>query len=61
MRNVTRSKISIFGLVAGAIFAVVGAWLLWSDRDVLLSFIKIFAGLFLLLFGLGVLGASWRR
>lgn len=60
MRNVTHARFSILGLIAGSIFVVVGAWLLWSDRELLFRFIKVFAGFFLLMFGLGVLGASTR-
>lgn len=61
IRNVTPRPISIFGIVIGAIFIVVGGWLLYSDWETLFKFLKLFGGFFLLLFGLGVLGASLRR
>jgi len=62
MRNVTPNRrVSVIGLVAGFVFLIVGGWLIVSDWETLLAFFKLFAGFFLVLFGLGVLGASVRR
>jgi fucose permease len=61
MVNVTPRRPSIIGIVIGACLLVVGAYLLWLGRDTLWQFIKIFAGFFLLLFGLGILTASAAR
>jgi fucose permease len=61
MVNVTPRRPSIIGMVIGAALLIVGVWLLWSDFETLLKFLKIFAGFFLLLFGLGVLTASAAR
>lgn len=61
IRNITPRSINIFGLVVGCIFVIVGGWLLYSDWETLFRFLKLFGGFFLLLFGLGVLGASLRR
>lgn len=65
LRNVTPGAksggISLIGFLAGLVFLIVGGWLIYSDWETLLKFLKLFAGFFLLLFGLGVLGASIRR
>ncbi|HIH23906.1 TPA: hypothetical protein HA251_02625 [Candidatus Woesearchaeota archaeon] len=61
MVNVTPRKISIVGVVVGAALLIVGVWLIWSDFETLLKFLKLFAGFFLVLFGLGVLTASAAR
>lgn len=61
MVNVTPRKISIVGIVIGAALLIVGVWLIWSDFETLLKFLKLFAGFFLVLFGLGVLTASAAR
>lgn len=65
IRNVTPGTrgpgISIIGLIAGTVFLIVGGWLIYSDWQTLLKFLKLFAGFFLVLFGLGVAGASMRR
>lgn len=61
MVNVTPRKVSIVGIVIGAALLIVGVWLIWSDFETLLRFLKLFAGFFLVLFGLGVLTASAAR
>ncbi len=65
IRNVTPGahgpRMSIIGFIAGTIFLIVGGWLIYSDWQTLLKFLKLFAGFFLVLFGLGVVGASMRR
>jgi hypothetical protein len=65
IRNVTPgaqgARISIIGFIAGTVFLIVGGWLIYSDWQTLLKFLKLFAGFFLVLFGLGVVGASMRR
>ena len=59
--NVTPRRPSIVGVVIGVILTIVGAYLLWDNRQTVLEFIFIFAGFFLVLFGLGVLTASIAR
>lgn len=61
MVNVTPRRLSITGLVVGAALLVVGVWLIWLDFELLLGFLKLFAGFFLVLFGLGILTASAAR
>lgn len=60
--NANPRKPSIIGMVIGASLFVVGAWLLYLDWKALLSFLKIFAGFFLVLLGLGTfLSALMQR
>jgi len=61
MVNVTPRRPSIIGILIGAALLIVGVWLLWSDFETLLKFLKLFVGFFLVLFGLGVLTASAAR
>jgi|GEM_PF-2676529 len=62
MVNVSPRKPSILGMVAGAAFFIVGVWLLYLDWKTLLQLLKLFAGFFLVLLGLGTfLGALMRR
>jgi len=61
MVNVTPRKPSMVGIVIGIALIIVGVWLLYLDFKMLLSLLKLFAGFFLLLFGLGVLTASATR
>jgi len=58
MVNVTPRKPSVFGIVLGSVLTIVGVYLLYLDFAILLTLLKIFAGFFLLLFGLGILTAS---
>ena len=60
MRNITPNPWNIVGLAFGIAFVVVGGWLLYSDWEILVKFIKIFVGFFLLLLGLGVVSANLR-
>lgn len=60
MRNVTPHPLRILGLVIGVAFVIVGGWLIYSDWQTLLKFLKLFAGFFLLLLGLGVVSANLR-
>jgi hypothetical protein len=59
--NVTPRKPSVIGIIIGAALLIVGAYLLYLDWKTLLSLLKLFAGFFLLLFGLGILTASAAR
>ncbi len=61
MINVTPRKPSVVGMAIGAALAVVGIWLLALDWATLLTLIKLFAGLFLLLIGIGIFTASFAR
>lgn len=61
MVNVTPRRPSIVGIVIGAALLILGVWLLYTEWQQLLQFLKIFGGFFLVLFGLGVLTASAAR
>ncbi len=61
MINVTPRKPSIIGMAIGAALAVIGVWLLALDWTTLVRLIKLFAGLFLLLIGIGTFTASLAR
>jgi threonine/homoserine/homoserine lactone efflux protein len=58
MVNANPRTPSIIGIFIGAALLIVGVWLLISEWEQLLKFLKIFGGLFLTLFGLGILTAS---
>jgi len=61
MVNVTPRRPSLIGIVIGLALVLVGGWLLVNQWDTLLPLLKIFAGFFLLLFGLGIFTASAAR
>ncbi len=61
MVNVTPRRPSIIGMVIGAALAIVGGWLLYRNFDTLLPLLQLFAGFFLLLFGVGILLGSVAR
>lgn len=58
MVNANPRTPSIIGIIIGAALVVLGVWLLVMSWDQLLTLIKVFGGLFLVLFGLGILTAS---
>jgi len=62
MINVTPRKPSVLGMVIGAALFIVGAWLISLDWETLLTLIKLFAGFFLVMLGIGIfVGAVARR
>jgi len=61
MVNVTPRKPSILGMIIGAALFIVGAWLISLDWQTLITLIKLFAGFFLLILGLGIFTAAFAR
>jgi sulfite exporter TauE/SafE len=61
MVNVTPKRPSIIGMVIGLALLFVGAYLLYVRWEQLKDLLFIFAGFFLLLFGLGIFTASVAR
>jgi sulfite exporter TauE/SafE len=61
MVNVTPRKPSVIGILIGAALIVVGVYLMYRQWEQLWKLLQIFAGFFLLLFGLGILTASAAR
>jgi sulfite exporter TauE/SafE len=59
--NVTPRRPSFIGIIIGLALAVVGVYLLFLQWERLKELLLIFAGFFLLLFGLGILTASAAR
>jgi len=60
MKNVTPHPLNILATLVGICLILVGGWLIYSDFETLLKFLKLFAGFFLLLFGLSILLTSLR-
>lgn len=61
MINVTPRKPSIVGMVIGAVLFIVGVWLISLDWNTLLTLIKLFAGFFLVMLGIGIFSAALAR
>jgi sulfite exporter TauE/SafE len=61
MVNVTPRRPSLLGIIVGLALAVVGGYLLFRNWDRLKELLMIFAGFFLLLFGLILFTASAAR
>jgi hypothetical protein len=60
MRNVTPHPLNLLGIAIAVLCLLAGGWLLYSDWHTLLQFLKLFLGFFLLILGLGILGANLR-
>ncbi len=61
MINVTPRKPSIVSMAIGAALFVVGVWLISLDWKTLVTFIKLFAGFFLVIMGIGTFFAGMTR
>jgi hypothetical protein len=61
MVNVTPRRPSIIGMLIGLALLIGGAYLLYTQWEALKDLLLIFAGFFLVLFGMGILTASAAR
>ncbi len=59
--NVTPRKPSVIGIVVGIALFAVGVWLIALDWETLVKLIKLFAGFFLVMLGLGIFTAAIAR